>query len=75
MLEAIKAADRTVGLKPSGGIRTLADAKAYLDIVDAAMGPVWASPGTFRFGASGLYDALLAVIEGRSESPSVKGPY
>jgi deoxyribose-phosphate aldolase len=75
MLDAIKAADRTVGLKPSGGIRTLADARAYLDIVDLEMGPVWASPGTFRFGASGLYDALLAVIEGRSDTPSIKGPY
>jgi deoxyribose-phosphate aldolase len=75
MLAAIKAADRTVGIKPSGGIRTLADATLYLDLVDAAMGPVWASPGTFRFGASGLYDALLAVIEGRVEAVSAKGPY
>ncbi len=59
MIEAIKAADRTVGLKPSGGIRTLADASAYLALVDEALGPVWASPTTFRFGASGLYDALI----------------
>jgi deoxyribose-phosphate aldolase len=75
MLEAIKAADRTVGLKPSGGIRTLADARLYLGLVDKAMGQVWASPGTFRFGASGLYDALLAVIDGKAEAPGVKGPY
>lgn len=75
MLEAIQAADRSIGLKPSGGIRTLADAMLYLDLVDAAMGPVWASPGTFRFGASGLYDALLDAIEGRAAVASVKGPY
>jgi deoxyribose-phosphate aldolase len=75
ILEAIAAADRTVGLKPSGGIRTLADAKLYLDMADAAMGSVWASPGTFRFGASGLYDALVAAIEGKVGTPSVKGPY
>jgi deoxyribose-phosphate aldolase len=75
MLEAIRASERTVGLKPSGGIRTLADAKRYLDMVDAAMGPVWASPGTFRFGASGLYDALIDVIEGRAAAISQKGPY
>ncbi len=75
MLAAIKATDRTVGLKPSGGIRTLADAALYLGLVDAAMGPVWASPTTFRFGASGLYDVLLAVIEGRSATASAKGPY
>jgi deoxyribose-phosphate aldolase len=75
MLAAIKAADRTVGLKPSGGIRTLADARLYLDLADAAMGPVWASPGTFRFGASGLCDVLIGVIEGRAQTASVKGPY
>jgi deoxyribose-phosphate aldolase len=39
------------------------------------MGPVWASPGTFRFGASGLYDALIGAIEGKAETVSVKGPY
>jgi deoxyribose-phosphate aldolase len=75
MLEAIAAADRTVGLKPSGGIRTLADASMYLDLVDRTLGPVWASPGTFRFGASGLYDALIGIIEGKPAAVSVKGPY
>jgi deoxyribose-phosphate aldolase len=75
MLSVIKAADRTVGLKPSGGIRTLADANLYLGLVDAAMGPVWASPTTFRFGASGLYDALIDVIEDRAPVAAAKGPY
>jgi deoxyribose-phosphate aldolase len=75
MLEAIKAADHTVGLKPSGGIRTLADAGRYLAQVEAAMGPEWATPDTFRFGASGLYEALIDVIEGRSTSASAKGTY
>jgi deoxyribose-phosphate aldolase len=70
MLEAIKASERTVGLKPSGGIRTLSDAKKYLAIVDDMIGPVWASPGTFRFGASSLYEALIAAIEGK---PSAGG--
>jgi deoxyribose-phosphate aldolase len=75
MLDAIKAAERTVGIKPSGGIRTLADASAYLALVDQDMGPVWASPGTFRFGASGLYDALIDAIEGRGHVASARGPY
>jgi deoxyribose-phosphate aldolase len=75
MLQAIKAADDTVGLKPSGGIRTVADAKAYLALVDAEMGAVWASPGTFRFGASGLYDALIDTIEGRAPVQAAKAPY
>jgi deoxyribose-phosphate aldolase len=74
MLAAIKEADRTIGLKPSGGIRVLADAGLYLGLVDAAMGPVWASPTTFRFGASSLYDALIDAIEGRAAA-TAKGPY
>ena len=55
---------RTVGIKPSGGIRTAADAAIYLAIADEIMGPEWADPATFRFGASGLLDALEAVIAG-----------
>jgi deoxyribose-phosphate aldolase len=64
MLAAIRDLDPMVGLKPSGGIRTLADASAFLDQADAVMGPRWVSPSTFRFGASGLLDALLAAIDG-----------
>lgn len=66
MLNAIKASGRAVGLKPSGGIRTLADAKVYLDLADRIMGPGWATPNTFRIGASSVYDALIAAIEGRT---------
>jgi deoxyribose-phosphate aldolase len=64
MLRVIKDAPWTVGLKPSGGIRTVADASAYLTQADDVMGPGWATAETFRFGASGLLDALLAAIEG-----------
>ena len=66
MLEAIRDCPRPVGLKPSGGIRTLADAKTYLTLADEIMGPAWATPTTFRFGASGLYDVLAREIAGES---------
>ncbi|HEX8666293.1 MAG TPA: deoxyribose-phosphate aldolase [Beijerinckiaceae bacterium] len=65
MLAAIRAAGRPVGLKVSGGIRALADAKTYLDLADRVMGEGWATPKTFRIGATQLYDALVAAIEGR----------
>ncbi len=65
MLDAIAASGRTVGLKPSGGIRTYDDAMAYLDLADSVMGAGWATPATFRFGASGLLDALLAELGDR----------
>ena len=62
MLQVIRDSGRLVGLKPSGGIRTVADAQQYLDLADAIMGPQWASPQTFRFGASGLLDAVEAEL-------------
>jgi deoxyribose-phosphate aldolase len=66
MLEVIRDAGRSVGLKPSGGIRTLADATSYLHQADEMMGAGWATPATFRFGASGLLTALIATIEGNT---------
>jgi deoxyribose-phosphate aldolase len=70
MLAEIAAADRTIGLKPSGGIRTFDEAMAYVQLADSVMGEGWATPATFRFGASGLLDALLAVVDG---GPDVRG--
>ena len=64
MLSVIEEAGRPVGLKPSGGIRTYDDAAAYLAQADEVMGDGWATPATFRFGASGLLTALIATIEG-----------
>ncbi len=64
LLEEAAAAPRPVGVKVSGGVRTLADAAGYLEIADAVRGPGWARPETFRFGASGLLAALVAAIDG-----------
>jgi len=58
----------SIGLKPSGGIRSYADAASYLDVAESAMGSEWATPATFRFGASGLLDALLEVLGDSSHS-------
>ncbi|MFT4866426.1 MAG: deoxyribose-phosphate aldolase, partial [Ilumatobacter sp.] len=63
MLEVIADADRTVGIKPSGGVKTFDDAMAFLDLAAEVMGDDWAVPATFRFGASSLLDALLHQIE------------
>lgn len=67
MLEVIAESDRPVGIKPSGGIRTLSDAAVYLDLADRIMGSSWVTPQTFRFGASGLLDAILDVLEANGE--------
>src|SRR5215210_420994 len=58
MLEAVR--DHGLGgFKASGGIRTAEDAAGYLELADALFGPEWATPGTFRFGASSLLADLL----------------
>lgn len=67
LLEVIAASGRQdVGFKPAGGIRTVEDAATYLGLADQIMGAGWARPSTFRFGASGLLDALIAVLEDRA---------
>ncbi|WP_293800800.1 deoxyribose-phosphate aldolase [uncultured Bosea sp.] len=75
MLNVIAEAGRPVGLKPSGGIRTLADATRYLDLADAIMGEDWVTPTTFRFGASGLYAALVDAIAGAAPDAAPRGGY
>ena len=65
MLEAIKRQPRAAGFKAAGGIRTLADARIYLELAEQIMGPGWAKPEHFRIGASGLLDALLAELTGQ----------
>lgn len=71
LLEA--AARGKTGVKISGGVRTMADAAAYLALADEIRGADWAGPATFRFGASGLLDALLADLEGRAAPAPAKG--
>lgn len=70
MLEACKGAPRRVGFKASGGIRDLAAARDYLALADSICGPDWVSPDNFRFGASGLLDAILAA-QGQAPGPAV----
>ncbi len=59
---------------PNAGIRTLADAASYLDLADEIMGPHWARPDTFRFGASGLHQVLVDAIAGEA-SGTASGSY
>ena len=61
ILEAIELSGLPVGLKASGGIRTVGDARVYLELAEQIMGEGWISPDTFRFGAS----AVLADLRGR----------
>ena len=64
MIQTIADSNRPVGFKPAGGIKTTEDCGAYLSIADRIMGEDWATPRTFRFGASSVLDDLLAALEG-----------
>ncbi|HWM19698.1 MAG TPA: deoxyribose-phosphate aldolase [Ilumatobacteraceae bacterium] len=75
MLRVIAETDRPVGIKPSGGIRTIADAALYLALADDIMGTDWVSPSTFRFGASGVLDTLVAALDGRLLEPADSSSY
>lgn len=70
MLHAIRDSGRNLGFKAAGGISTVGEASLYLDLADTIRGPDWAIPSTFRFGASGLLDNILAVLAGGHQTAS-----
>ena len=60
MLLEIEKSGRAVGFKASGGVRTIDQAEKYIELADRIMGPDWATPRTFRLGASQLLETLLS---------------
>ncbi|RUM26734.1 deoxyribose-phosphate aldolase [Rhizobium vallis] len=75
MIRAIRESGRRVGFKPAGGIGSVADAALYLSLAETIMAPDWAMPSTFRFGASGLLDDILAVLSGAQSAPAAASSY
>jgi deoxyribose-phosphate aldolase len=58
------AARHRFGFKPAGGIRTVADARLYIDLTAQALGAGAVNPRRFRIGASGLLADIEAVLAG-----------
>jgi deoxyribose-phosphate aldolase len=54
------------GFKASGGIRTVADAQVYLQLVEAKLGADAINPRRLRFGASGLLGDIEALLSGQT---------
>ncbi|TDH37913.1 deoxyribose-phosphate aldolase [Pseudohoeflea suaedae] len=73
MLTAIREAGSAAGLKPAGGIRTVADAAAYFALCEKVMGRGWVSSRNFRFGASGLLGDILGTLDGTEAAGSEAG--
>ncbi|MDI1252385.1 deoxyribose-phosphate aldolase [Thermomonas sp.] len=63
LLQATHARGGQCGFKAAGGIRTLADAAGYFALADDILGPHWATPAHFRFGASSLLGDILAALD------------
>lgn len=63
LLQASHARGGQCGFKAAGGIRTLEDAAGYFALADDILGPQWATPAHFRFGASSLLGEILAVLD------------
>lgn len=71
MLQEIQASGlANAGFKASGGIRTVADAAAYIELAAAKLGAEAVQPGRFRFGASGLLNDIEAQLSGRTAAAS-----
>ena len=73
MLEEIAAHGGNAGFKAAGGIKTTEDSAIYLALADKILGPDWASPKTFRFGASGVLTDLLACAGDGERTKSQAG--
>lgn len=67
LIEEISMSGRSAGFKAAGGLKTVEDAAIYLDIAARIMGREWATPDTFRFGASSVLNNLLAILDGQQE--------
>ena len=62
VIAAAKARGVSVGLKVSGGVGSLADAQAYLELYENRFGTGSATAATFRIGASSLIKPVLAAL-------------
>jgi deoxyribose-phosphate aldolase len=62
VLSVIAESGLPVGFKASGGVRELSEAVAYLTLAESIMGSGWATPASFRIGASSLLPKLLAAV-------------
>ncbi len=79
MLSAIAAdahAAARVGFKPSGGIRTVADAAVYMALYSEWLGPQALTPARFRIGASSVLNDIEAILGGhKPPAPAAAGTY
>lgn len=62
MLESIAEVGGQAGFKAAGGIRTLEDARLFMQLAQARFGAQWTGADRVRLGASSLLDDLLVHL-------------
>lgn len=62
MLDAIARDGGRCGFKAAGGIRTLADARDYVELAESRLGADWVGPAHFRIGASALFGEITTAL-------------
>lgn len=72
-IAASPAARNRVGFKAAGGIRTVAEAAAYLALTQELLGAQALTPQRFRIGASSLLNDIEAVLSGAAEPGTAPG--
>lgn len=75
MLGCVRDCGRVAGFKASGGIRTVEDAMAYLELAERVLGQPTLDARRFRIGASALFENVLAALNGAEQSPGPGGNY
>lgn len=74
MLGAIRETGGRVGFKPAGGLRSLADARCYIELAAGELGLGWVDARHLRLGASSLLGDLLRVL-GQAEPAAAPEGY
>ncbi|MFG6447388.1 deoxyribose-phosphate aldolase [Roseateles sp. BYS180W] len=74
MLEVLKASGISAsGFKASGGVRSVADAQIYIQLVSEILGPQALGPRRLRLGASSLLDDIERVLGGAAAPAATAG--
>ena len=63
MLDVIAQHGGQVGFKPAGGVRTLEDARVYIELASERLGTPWVTPAHLRLGASSVLGDLLSHLD------------
>ncbi|MGB0893893.1 MAG: deoxyribose-phosphate aldolase [Parashewanella sp.] len=74
MMTVIKEKNTKVGFKPAGGVRDAEATAEFLGLAERLLGADWATPRTFRFGASSLLNSLLHTLD-LAEAPKPNQGY